>query len=39
MCEFFLDVIVPVVVTVVLGIGVMFLWDEVQNVRKGYRKW
>lgn len=39
MCEFFLDVIVPVVLIVVLAIGSMFLVDEVQHRRKGMRRW
>lgn len=39
MCEFFLDVIVPVLLTLVLGIGAMWVFDEVLHVRKGMRKW
>lgn len=39
MCEFFLDVIVPVVLVAVLAIGAMFLVDEVQHRRKGMRRW
>lgn len=39
MCEFFLDVIVPVMLIADLAIGAMFLVDEVQHRRKGMRRW
>lgn len=39
MCDFFVDVVVPVLLTLVLGIGVVFLFEEVQCVRKGMRRW
>lgn len=39
MCDFFMDVVIPVLLTLVLGIGVMFLFDEVLHIRKGMRRW
>lgn len=37
MIDFFLDVIVPLFITIVLGIAAVFVADEVQHVRKGMR--